>query len=148
MASGVGHDIDQLNLLIEVTLDSAQFYLDAAGNAKEPQYSGLFRERGAQRQDIAQRLQARVKSLGGDAEQSGTAYGSAKRRFGNLRKGGDTSVISELEAGEDHVSKAYQQVVLDVELSDPVRAAVESEFALIQANHEETRAAGNRRNPS
>jgi hypothetical protein len=33
----------------------------------------------------------------------------------------------------------YQKVVLDKKLSDPVRTAVESEFAQIQAGHGEMR---------
>jgi uncharacterized protein (TIGR02284 family) len=51
--------------------------------------------------------------------------------------GTDASIIAAVEAGEDHVKAAYQQVITDGELSDPVRMAVESEFAQIQANHDE-----------
>jgi hypothetical protein len=44
MASGTEYDIKQLNLLIEVTLDSAQGYMDGADEAN-PRFSTLFRER-------------------------------------------------------------------------------------------------------
>jgi uncharacterized protein (TIGR02284 family) len=133
MASGRDHDIKQLNSLIELTLDSAHGYMDAADEAKSSGFSGLFRARAALRHEIAERLQARVKTLGGDEN----AHGTTRRWFANLRQkmvGDDTSLIAEVEAGERHVSEAYQKVVLDGELSDPVRAAVESEFAQIQAN--------------
>jgi hypothetical protein len=52
MASGTEHDIKQLNSLIEVTLDSAQGYMDAADEAKSSRFSTLFRERAAQRNEI------------------------------------------------------------------------------------------------
>ena len=47
MASGTEDDIEQLNSLIEVTLDSAQGYKDAADEAKRSRFSALFRERAA-----------------------------------------------------------------------------------------------------
>jgi len=51
--------------------------------------------------------------------------------------GDDASIIAAVEAGEDHVKEVYQKVVLDTELSDPIRIAVESEFAQIKATHDE-----------
>jgi uncharacterized protein (TIGR02284 family) len=140
MASGPEHDIEQLNSLIETTLDSAKGYMDAAEEAKSSRFASLFRDRGAQRNDIAECLRARVKGLGGDAEKSGSTLGAAERWFASLKQkmtGTDASIIAEVEAGEDHVKDAYQQVITDGELSDPVRTAIESEFAQIQANHDE-----------
>ena len=142
MAAGNDHDISQLNSLIEATLDSAQGYQDAAEEAKASRFSKLFNQRAAQRHDIAERLQARVKAHGGDPEKSGTALGAAKRWFDGLKQkmtGDDASIIAAVEAGEDHVKEVYQKVVLDEELSAPIRTAVESEFAQIQANHDEMR---------
>jgi uncharacterized protein (TIGR02284 family) len=139
MASGPKHDIEQLNSLIEVTLNSAQGYVAAADEAKSSRFAALFRERGAQRRDMAQRLQARVKSLGGEAEKNGTAMGAAERWFANLRQkmsGTDATIIAEVEAGEDHIKEAYRRVITDGELSDPVRTGLESEFAQIEADHE------------
>ena len=140
MASGPEHDIEQLNSLIKTTLDSAQGYMDAADEARSSRFASLFRDRGTQRHDIAERLQARVKSLGGDAEKSGSTLGAAERWFVNLKQkmsGTDASIIAAVEAGEDHVKVAYQQVITDGELADPIRMAVESEFAQIQANPNE-----------
>ena len=110
---------------------------DEAGSSR---FASLFRDRGTQRHDIAERLQARVKSLGGDAEESRSTLGAAERLFAHLKQkpiGTDASIIAAVEAGEDHVQAAYQQVMTDAELSDPVSMAVESEFAQIQANHDE-----------
>jgi uncharacterized protein (TIGR02284 family) len=139
MASGPEHDIEQLNSLIEITLDRAEGYMDASDGANS-RFSSLFRERGGQQYDIAQRLQARVKSLGGDPEESGTTRGAAERWFANLKEkmvGTDASIVAEVEARKDHVKDAYQKVITDGELSDPIRTAVESEFTQIQSNHDE-----------
>jgi uncharacterized protein (TIGR02284 family) len=142
MASGTEHDIRQLNSLIEVTVDSAQGYMDAADEAKSSRFSSLFRERAAQRNEIAGRLQTRVKSHGSDPEKTGTTLGAAKRSFDNLKHmmtGTDASIIAEVEAGEDHVKEVYQKVILDIELSDPIRTAIESEFAQIQDTPDQIR---------
>jgi uncharacterized protein (TIGR02284 family) len=140
MASGPEHDVEQLNSLIKITLDSAQCYSDAANEAGSSRFAALFRERGTQRHEIAGRLQARVKSLGGDAGKSESALGASGQLFADLKQkltGADASIIAAVEAGEDHVQAAYQRVITDGELSDPVRMAVESEFAQMQANHDE-----------
>ena len=137
MASGREHDIEQINSLIEVTLDSAKGYMDAADEAKNSRFASVFRQRGVQRHDMVQRLQARVKSLGGNAEENGTTVAAAGRWFALLKQkmsGSDESIIAGVEAGEDNVKKAYQRVITDGELSDPVRTAIESEFAQIMAD--------------
>jgi uncharacterized protein (TIGR02284 family) len=142
MASGNDHDVGQLNSLIEATLDSAQGYQDAAEGAKASRFSTLFIQRAAQRHEIAGRLQARVKAHGGDPEETGTTLGAAKRSFDGLKQkmtGDEASIISAVDAAEDHMKEIYQKVVLDKELSDPVRTAVESEFAQIQVGHREMR---------
>ncbi len=143
MASGPEHDIKQLNALIEVTLGSAEGYIGAADAAKASRFSAMFRERGTQLQDIATRMGARVKSLGGDPEAGGTTPATARSSFADLKhkmSGSDPSIIAEVEAGESHMADVYQKIVLDEELSDPVRTAIESEFAQIQANNEAMRA--------
>jgi uncharacterized protein (TIGR02284 family) len=140
MPSGREHDIDQLNSLLEATLDSAQGYGDAADAAKNSRVSGLFRTRAQVRHEIAERLEARVKALGGEPAGSGTVAGSARRWFADLKQkvsGDDSSLVADVSAGEDHLKDVYQKVVLDGELSDPIRAAVESEFVQIQADHDE-----------
>ena len=144
MSSGTDHDIEQLNALIAVTHGSAQGYMDAAANAKSSKFSTLFRKRGIQRHDIAERLQTRVNSLAskpGDIAQ-GDIVQSGKMRFAGLKQkmgGSEASIIAEVEACEDHVKEVFEKVVLDAELSDPVRMAVESEFAQIKASHDEMR---------
>jgi uncharacterized protein (TIGR02284 family) len=77
-----------------------------------------------------------VKSHGGDPEKSGTTLGAAKRWFDSLKHkmtGTDASI------SEDHVKDVYQKVILDIELSDPIRTAIASESAQIQAAHGQIR---------
>jgi len=63
-------------------------------------------------------------------------------RFAGLKQkmgGSEASIIAAVEECEDHVKDAFNKVMTDGELSDPVRMAVESEFAQIKANHDEMR---------
>jgi uncharacterized protein (TIGR02284 family) len=67
---------------------------------------------------------------------------AAKRWFDSLKQkmsGDDASIIAAVEAAEDHIKEVYQDVMTDEELSDPIRMAVETEFAQIEANHDEMR---------
>jgi len=140
MAAGPEHDIKQLKTLIEATLHSARGYSEAAGGSSK--FSAMFRERADQRFEIAERLRTRVKSHGGDPGTSGSAHGAAGQSSANGGKklsGSDASIIAEVEAAEDQLKELYQKVVYDEELSDPIRTAVESEFAQIQATGEELR---------
>ena len=139
MASGADHDIEQLKSLVGVTLDSAQGYMEAAAEAGSSKFSTLFRDRGIQRHDIAERLQTRINSLSG---KPGDTIKPETMRFAGLKQkmgGSEASIIAEVEECEDHVKDAFNKVMTDGELSDPVRMAVESEFAQIKANHDEMR---------
>src|SRR5580692_933281 len=108
MSSGTDHDLEQLNALIAVTHGSAQGYMDAAANAKSSKFSTLFRERGTQRHNIAERLQTRVNSLAG---KPGDIVQSGKMRFAGLKQkmgGSEASIIAEVEVCEDHVKEVLE----------------------------------------
>lgn len=134
-------DIDTLNHLIELTLDSAHGYEDASKDAKNPQYRTLFGKRAIERKQLTSELQTEVRRLlGSHPAQSGTTLGKAERLFLAAKQtimGSDDSLIAAVESGEDKIRDAYRDALGDDQLSAPVRDLIERSYVLIKAGHDQ-----------
>jgi uncharacterized protein (TIGR02284 family) len=137
------HDIKILNTLIETTLDSADGYKQAATNAKNPQYKDMFQRWATERRQVVDQLQGEVRSLGGDPEDDGSILAAGHRTFLNLRDkvtgSDDTSVIDEVERGEDFIKAKYEAALEDEELSAEVRQAVIQAYGSVKSGHDQAR---------
>jgi uncharacterized protein (TIGR02284 family) len=97
-------DVETLNDLISLCLDSAKGYLEAANTGKNSSLSELFRTRSQERTRIASELQSKVRELGGTPAEHGTMAGAVHRVMMDAMAlvGDDTKVaITEVERGED-----------------------------------------------
>jgi uncharacterized protein (TIGR02284 family) len=136
------HDIKILNTLIETTLDSADGYKQAASNAKNAQYKDLFQQWASDRREVVTELQSEVRSLGGDPEDDGSVLAAGHRAFLKLRDtvtGDDTSVVDEVERGEDFIKAKYEEAIEDDELSSEVRNAVIRAYDSVKSGHDQAR---------
>jgi len=137
------HDIDVLNNLIEVTLDSAHGYEDASKDTKNAHFKTLFGKRAVERKQVTAELQTEVRRLlGGKPAQAGTTAGKAHRTFMNLKAaitGSDKGIVNSVEAGEDHIKKEYDEAMADQDLSAPVQDLVRRVYASVRAGHDEMR---------
>jgi uncharacterized protein (TIGR02284 family) len=133
-------EIDWLNELIEVTIDSADGYREAAKEAHNPAFRQLFEERATARGQIVRVLQEKVRSLGGAPEDEGSLLASAHRLFVNLRNtvtgGDDRAVIEEVERGEDHIKEKYEEALGDASLSPELRATLSTAYQSIKTDHD------------
>src|SRR5581483_3343444 len=103
-----------LNDLIESCRDSEKGFLAAAENISNESLKNYFRRCSSQRAQFAAELGAEVRQLGGNAEQSGSVSGMFHRGWMNLKaavSGGDESIISECEWGEDSALRNYERVL-------------------------------------
>lgn len=131
-----------LNSLIETTLDSANGYKEAAENADSSQFKTLFQERARDRQELAQRLQAEVRSFGGEPETDQSLLGKAHNKFVDLKTallGGhdDKAVINEVERGEDFIKAKFETASRGADLPDRAQQVVAQAFGEIKAQHDE-----------
>jgi uncharacterized protein (TIGR02284 family) len=143
MKPSAEHDIDVLNDLIEVTLDSADGYREAAKDAGSTSYRETFTRRAHDRQQIAQRLQEQVRALGGVAEDDGSVLAAAHRVFLAIRdrmSEGDEAVIQEVERGEDFILEKFDDALADVALSAVVADAIRIAYGSIRSGHDEASA--------
>jgi uncharacterized protein (TIGR02284 family) len=67
MASN-SEDISLLNRLIEITIDSADGYREAAKDVSNPELKSIFQRRARERLAAFSSLQSQVKALGGQPE--------------------------------------------------------------------------------
>lgn len=130
------HDIRVLNDLVEITIDSADGYAEAARDMQARRYSAAFQSRAGERQRIAARLQQQVQALGGDAERGGSVLASAQRMFANLRRtlgAGEHAVLAEVERGEAYIRTQFEQALQDGALSASVRALIAASYRAVIA---------------
>lgn len=133
-------DIAILNRLIEVTIDSAEGYDEAAKDAQNPELKAIFLRRVAERMLAFRSLQSQVEALGGQAEDEGSLLASMHRAFVNLRaavQSGDLAVVDEVERGEDRIKGKYEDAIRGGGLSASSLAAVEQAYESVRSGHDE-----------
>jgi len=134
--------IDTLNDLIETSKDGEYGFHASAEYLKDPALKQSFTARSGECRQAASELQQLVVSLGGDAEDGGTAAGAMHRGWvavkGTLAGYTDKAILEETERGEDSALAAYRKA-LDEALPPEVRAAVERQYEGVKRNHVQIR---------
>ena len=107
--------ISTLNSLIETLKDGEEGFRTAAEGLTDPQAKAVFQQYSRERAQMAQELQAEVRTLGGDPEQAGSMSGSVHRGWINIKSvvtgKNDASIIAEAERGEDIAKNAYAEAI-------------------------------------
>ena len=107
--------ISTLNNLIETCKDGQEGFQQAAEGVERSDLKTLFYEYSQQRAKFAGELQASVREIGGDPEQSSSVAGSLHRGWINIKSivtGKDElAILNECERGEDVAKKAYKDAL-------------------------------------
>jgi uncharacterized protein (TIGR02284 family) len=131
--------IDTLNDLIEITRDSATFYNDAAKAVPNPALKSLFGEMASSKQGLVGAMSREVRLEGAKPATTGTVRGAWDKLYGEVRsKFGDTNYgyVKELEATEDRLMKAFNEVVADDDVPAAVKQSVSSYLPTIRSHHD------------
>ncbi|MEO6138070.1 MAG: PA2169 family four-helix-bundle protein [Luteimonas sp.] len=131
--------INTLNELIAVTRDGAEFYGDAAAKAKSPQLQTLFRHMADSKNGLVGAMSREVKSVGGSPEATGTFRGTLHQLYGDARgKLGSTDYgyVAELEASEDRLLCAFDNVLKDDDVAPQVKEAVRGFLPKVREQHQ------------
>jgi len=111
------HVISVLEKLIETCRDGQEGYRDAAEHVKDPELKSFFNEVSTTRADFAGQFENEVIRLGKhDPDRKGSATGGLHRKWIDLKAamgGGDHSILSSVEAGEDNAKKQYEEALND-----------------------------------
>ena len=135
------HTVKVLNGLIETTLDSANGYREAAENSDAVELRGMFSERSTKREALVRRLQAEVRTFGGEPEDDQSLMGKMHNKFVDVKNamtgGSDKAVIDEVERGEDFIKEKYEHALKDDDLPAEARGLVQEAYGSIKADHDE-----------
>lgn len=134
--------IKLVNGLVEITIDSADGYEEAAKDAQSSRFQTLFQSRAQERRAIVSDLQAEVRRLGGTPDDDGSILAAAHRVFLNVRDAltkGDEAVVKTVEDGEDHIKAKYEKALGDVDIQPETRRAIEGAYAKVKAGHDQMR---------
>lgn len=139
--------ISVLNDLIETSIDGEKGFHTAAEDATNPEIKAYLLSRSSDCKTAVLELQAEVRALGGDPEESSSIAGAAHRLWVNLKSAvsgkEDEAVLNEVESGEDHALKAYKeasQKAVEKNLPVNVTSLIQRQLAGAQKNHDSVKA--------
>lgn len=138
------HDIASvLNALIETCKDGQAGFYSASESVKNPDLKSLFITLSMERQEFVTELQNLVRGLGEDMEESGSMAGALHRGWIDLKSalssGDEHGILAECERGEDSAVAEYRDALDHTELTPQVRAAIQKQYASVQAAHDRIR---------
>ncbi|HKR02586.1 MAG TPA: PA2169 family four-helix-bundle protein [Pyrinomonadaceae bacterium] len=143
MATDNDNVISTLNNLIETCKDGENGFRTAADGVKNSELKTLFNTYSQQRAQFAAELQAEVRSLGGDPEQTGSVAASLHRGWINIKSAvtgeDEGAVISECERGEDSAVRNYQEA-LNETLPGNIQSIVQRQYVEVKESHDRIRA--------
>jgi len=128
------HDIGVLNRLIEVTLDSAKGYRDAALDSRDPGRKLAYGRRAEQRDAVVESLQQALRDLGGQPGDTGTLLGKAHRAFMDVKHAllrDDETLDGSIRNGESWLIDNYEVALNDPDLGEPTREVIRRAFEVI-----------------
>jgi uncharacterized protein (TIGR02284 family) len=131
-----------LNELIEILHDGSKFYLSAATEMKDSEYSSLFLRMANGKRAIAADLAAHVAAHGEQASLGLTLAGGLRESYAKLRvsmtSDKEGRYIAELEDAEDRILHAFEDAVGNSE--EPELVAIASKhMPEVLAAHEQMR---------
>lgn len=138
------HDICVLNGLTMTTLDSMKGLEDAAEDVKGIAYAAMFADFAQDRGQVAATLQAKVRELHGQPEESASVLEAAHRRIVNAKRAlagkNDKVIIAEVERGENHITAKFEEALMDKALQSTTIKAIEQGFSSVKAAQDRARA--------
>ena len=134
--------ISTLNNLIQTCKDGEQGFRTAAEGLKDPSIKSRFQEYSRQRAEMVRELQAEVRKLGGDPENSGSISASLHRGWIDIKSAvtgkDDHAILAEAERGED-VAKDQYEKALKAGLTGTALSVVQSQSTKVRQAHDQVR---------
>jgi uncharacterized protein (TIGR02284 family) len=130
--------IVELHGLIQTCRDGELGYAAAATDVRNTELETVFTGYAKQRGQFVRSLQAEIKRLGGDPENSGSAGGTLLRGWMDLKssltRGSGAAIIATCETGEEVAVAAFDWVV-NLDISGQTRSLVEKQSKSIKEAH-------------
>lgn len=134
--------ISILNDLIQTCRDGQEGFRTAAENISNNEFRRLFNIFSQQRAQFVSELEAEVHRWGGEAKTSGSATGTLRRAWIDLKsavsRGDEASIIAECQLGEESAVTSYQEA-LKTDLPLDVQYVVKRQYMDIKDAYDRIR---------
>jgi len=135
--------VSVLESLVEICRDGQLGFREAAEHAKDPSLRTFLNEQSLERAQFAGELESEIQHLGEpDPKRTGTVGGTLHRTWLDLKTalgGGDHSILSAVETGEDAAKRIYGEALADP-LPENLRSIVARQAARVQMTHDRVKA--------
>ncbi|WP_427915520.1 ferritin-like domain-containing protein [Ramlibacter sp. MMS24-I3-19] len=132
--------IDALQDLVECCKDGEYGFRTSAEQVKRQDLKSTFQQRAEDCRRGADELNAKIRSLGGKAEDSGSAMGAMHRGWVSVKSTlstyDDKAVLEECERGEDNAKARYRKA-LKQQLPADVQELVQRQMQGVERNHDQ-----------
>lgn len=136
-------DVQALNELISICLDSERGYKSAVDHTNNGALKSMFNMRATERRVILEELRQLVRERGGEPEDDGSFAASVQRTMMNLKTrvmDRDEVVIDEIERNEDRTKEKFEWALREARMSGRLREAVERHYVEIKSAHDQVSA--------
>jgi uncharacterized protein (TIGR02284 family) len=134
--------IATLNNLTETSRDGEEGFSTCADNVKNAQLKQVFEQASNRCRQAVSELQAKVRSLGANPENSGSVSGALHRGWVNLKSTitgmDDAAILAECERGEDVARQAYE-AALAKDLPPDIRSVVDRQYQGVRQHQDRVR---------
>jgi uncharacterized protein (TIGR02284 family) len=133
----------QLQELVQIARDNADFYESARDDVKNPALKDLFTRMAAAKRGLIQSLGARLALSGEEVPDSGTMAGNLRKMYADMRaslsKNDDAIYVAQLEEAEDRLLEHFNESLQSLD-DVRMREAVSAQLPQVRACHDEMRA--------
>jgi uncharacterized protein (TIGR02284 family) len=137
------HILEAVEKLIEVCRDGQNGYREGAEHAKDPQVKRFLEQISLERAKFAGDLEAEAVRLGNaDVDRKGSTIGAIHRGWTNLKAslgGGDDSILSSMETGDNYAKDQYDECIRDEKLPDDILGIIRNQAQAIVGTLERVR---------
>jgi len=128
--------------LVQINIDSAKGFDDAADRLEDPQLTGLFRSLASERQAQAETLTGYVELNEDEAPDDGSVAAALHRSWLKVRdmvsNQDNAAVLAEAERGEDKIKAEYEKVLKDT-AGSAVNDVLQRQYAAVKSAHDKVR---------
>lgn len=128
------HDVRVLDRLIQVTLDSAEGYREAARDSDDPGRKLAYGRRAEQRDALVEALRSASRDLGGQPDRDGSLLAKAHRAFMDIKHAllrDDEALDGSIRNGETWLIDTWEVALNDPDLGESTRALLQRAFDII-----------------
>lgn len=133
--------IENLNDLIQVTIDSIGGYRESAKDVDDARLKSIFEQNAAERQKAVDELGNEVRRLGGDPASEGSLMGKAHHAWTDLKSAivdrDRKAIVNTVESAEDYLKARYEKALGSDDITGETRQAVERAFQPVKSGHDE-----------